>query len=293
MTLKKENSMTAESENFKKVLEDFFEGTSYKLFLTLLLVASIFTIGIELSTNNAEGLAYFAYIFNRLVVVVFAVEMIARVAAHGFSFFKDPWHIFDFIVILVSVFTFGGYFQLLRAFRLFWLLRLVSFFPQFQHVVDAIGKAIPQMLSTAFLLFIAIYIFALVGMSCFSTDSPELYGTVWKSMSSIAQSVIMPHTWSEQLTELNKITPYAWVFVIPMVIILNFLLLQLILGIIIGALMHQHQEDEQVAKHLFLERWLKNQHTSEEIQQNTTAETKMILHEISLLHKEIKDLKKL
>jgi voltage-gated sodium channel len=284
--------MIAESKNFRKVLENFFESSGYKLFLTVLIIASIFTIGIELSLDRQEGFAHVAYIFNRLVVVIFAVEMVARVTAHGFSFFKDPWHIFDFIIILVSVFTFGGYFQLLRAFRLFWLLRLVSFFPQFQHVVDAIGKAIPQMLSTAFLLFIAIYIFALVGMSCFSADNPELYGTVWKSMSSIAQSVIMPHTWSEQLAELSKITPYAWVFIIPMVIILNFLLLQLILGIIIGALMRQHTEDEQAAKHLFFEKWLENQHTPEEVWQNTSAETKMILHKISLLHKEIKDLKK-
>ena len=284
--------MTAESKNFRKILEDFFEGSGYKIFLTTLIIISIFTIGIELSTDKLEGFAHVAYIFNRLVVVVFAVEMVARVIAHGVSFFKDPWHVFDFIIILVSVFTFGGYFQLLRAFRLFWLLRLVSFFPQFQHVVDAIGKAIPQMLSTAFLLFIAIYIFALVGMSCFSADNPELYGTVWKSMSSIAQSVIMPHTWSEQLTELSKITPYAWIFIIPMVIILNFLLLQLILGIIIGALMRQHKEDEQAAKHLFFEKWLENQHTPEEVRQNTSAETKMILHKISLLHKEIKDLKK-
>lgn len=284
--------MTAETKNFRKSLVYFFEGSVYQLFLTVLIIASIFTIGWELSTNQGEGFTNFVYIFNRLVVAIFAIEIVARIVAHGFSFFKDPWHLFDFIIILVSVFTFGGYFQLLRAFRLFWLLRLLSFFPQFKHVVDAIGKAIPQMLSTAILLFIAIYIFALVGMSCFSADNPELYGTVLTSMSSIAKSVIMPHTWSEQLTELTKITPYAWVFIIPMIIVLNFLLLQLVLGIIIGALIHQHQEDEQAAKHQFFERWLKNEHTSEEVQQNTSAETKMLLHEIDLLRKEVKNLKR-
>ncbi|WP_032112848.1 ion transporter [Candidatus Paracaedibacter symbiosus] len=284
--------MTPHAQNFREKLGAFFESHSYHVALTALLILSIFSIGYELSTTQTEGLAHAVFLFNRLVVVVFTIEIVARIIAHGPAFFKDPWHVFDFVVIIVSLISFGGYFQLFRAFRLFWLLRLVSIFPQFQHIVDAIGKAIPHLVSTAVLMFVAVYIFALLGMACFGADHPEMYGTIWGAMITIFKSVMMEHTWSDQLAELSKTTPYAWVFVVPMIIVLNFLLLQLVFGIVIGALMRQHAEEEHVAKHHFFAKWLKGDHTSEEEQHHISAETKILLHEIQKLKQEVKDLKK-
>lgn len=284
--------MESQIKNFREKLGAFFESSFYHVFLTILIVLSIFSIGYELSTPQAEGIPQLVSTFNKAVVIIFAIELVARLIAHGISFFKDPWHVFDFIVVFVSLVSFGGYFQLFRAFRLFWLLRLVSVFPQFRHVIDAIGKAIPQMISTAILMVVIVYIFSLVGVAFFGEDHPDLYGTVWGGMSVIFKSMLMPHTWSEHLAELTKTAPYAYAFVVPMVIILNFLLLQFVIGIVVGALMRQHAEEQQEAKHHFFAKWLKNEHTAEEEAQHISAETRMLVYKIDALSKEIKELKK-
>lgn len=279
-------------KNFREKLGTFFENPFYHMLLTILIVLSIFSIGYELSMPNVEGVSHIVSNFNKTIVIIFAVELLVRIIAHGWGFFKDPWHVFDFIVVFVSLISFGGYFQLFRAFRLFWLLRLVSVFPHFKHVIDAIGKAIPQMISTAILIVVMVYIFSLVGVAFFGEDHPDLYGTVWGGMSVILKSVIMPHTWSEHLAELTKTTPYAWTFVIPMIIVLNFLLLQFVIGIIVGALMRQHAEEQQENKHHFFIKWLKNEHTVEEEAKHVSPETRMMIHKIEELRQEIKELKK-
>lgn len=284
--------MESQPRSFRERLGAFFENPFYHVLLTILIVLSIFSIGYELSIPPAEGVSHIVSTFNKAVVIIFAIELVARFIAHGISFFKNPWHVFDFIVVFVSLISFGGYFQLFRAFRLFWLLRLVSIFPQFKHIIDAIGKAIPQMVSTAILMVVMVYIFALVGVAFFGEDHPDLYGTVWGGMGAIFKSMMMPHSWSEHLAELTKTTPHAWTFVMPMIIVLNFLLLQFVVGIIVGSLMRQHAEEQQESKHHFFTKWLKNEHTAEEEAQHVSAETRMLMHKIEALSKEIKEIKK-
>lgn len=279
--------MESQVKNFREKLGSFFESSFYHMLLAILIILSVFSIGYELSIQHTNGVTQAISAFNKAVVVIFAIELLIRFMAHGVSFFKDPWHVFDFIVVFVSLISFGGYFQLFRAFRLFWLLRLVSVFPQFKHVIDAIGKAVPQMISTAILMVVMVYIFALVGVAFFGEDHPDLYGTVWGGMSVIFKSVLMPHTWSEQLADLVKTAPYAWIFVVPMIIVLNFLLLQVVIGIIVGALMRQHAEDQQAANYYFFKKWLNNEHTDEEESRHVSVETRMLIHKIEGL-KELK-----
>lgn len=284
--------MESNPQSFREKLGSFFENPVYHFLLALLIILSIFSIGYEFSVPPTEKVFQVVSAINKVIVIIFTVELVLRIIAHGGAFFKDPWHIFDFVVVFVSLISFGGYFQLFRAFRLFWLLRFISVFPHFKHVIDAIGKAIPQMISTAVLMVIMVYIFALVGVAVFGEDHPDLYGTVWGGMGVILKSVILSHTWSAHLAELSKTASYAWAFVIPMVIVLNLLLLQFVIGIIVGALLRQHAEEQQEVKHHFFAKWLKNEQTAEQEIEHISAETKMLIHKIEELKKEINGLKK-
>lgn len=286
--------MSVHMQNVRQRLGAFFESCSYQCVLAFLIILSVFSIGHELSTEfHLEGtLNHVVHYFNQAVVIVFAVEVVVRLLAHGPSFFKDPWHVFDFIIIGISLASFGGFFQLFRAVRLFWLLRVFSIFPQFKHVIDSIIKAVPHMLSTGVILLVSIYIFSLLGVAIFGFDHPKAYGTVWIAMKTISQSVLLEHTWSDQIAELSETSEHAIWFVVPMIIVLNFLMLQMVFGVVINALIRQHQEEEHGKKHIFLQRWLRNKHTAEEEVQHFSAETKVLINEIQKLRQEIKDSKK-
>lgn len=276
-------------QNAREKLGAFFESHAYHGVLAVLIVLSIFSIGHELSTHfQLDGTFNHAvHYFNQLVVLIFVIEIIARLIAHGPSFFKDPWHIFDFVIISVSLVSLGGFFQLFRAVRLFWLLRVFSIFPQFKHIINAIIKAIPHMLSTGVILMVVIYIFALLGVAIFGHDHVDTYGTVWAAMKSISQSVLMEHTWSEQIAVLSKTNEYALWYVLPMIIILNFLMLQMVFGVVISSLIHQRQEDENESKREFLEKWMNNKHTAEEEAKHIAGDTRLLMHEMQKLRDQL------
>ena len=42
-------------------------------------------------------------VFDQIVIVIFCIEIVLRIYAHGTRFFRDPWGIFDFIVVSITL----------------------------------------------------------------------------------------------------------------------------------------------------------------------------------------------
>jgi voltage-gated sodium channel len=273
-------------------LAEVFENYWTHKVITWLILISIITLGLETSETAMSYAGKLIYFFNRFVICLFVVEIVARIIAHGLDFFKDPWHIFDFIVVLIAVITFGGYFQIFRVLRVIWFIRTTTMFEETAHLINSLIRAIPHMLSAAMLLVGAIYVFAVIGTAEYGTDHPHLFGSVYTSMATIIQSALMEHTWSERLDELYKNSPYAWAYIIPMIIILNFLLLQLVFGIIINALRHQYDAEQEQEKHSFLDRFIAGEKPKTTEPHPMSAETQLILAQLNDIKEQLKSSKK-
>jgi voltage-gated sodium channel len=139
------------------------------------------------------------------------------------------------------------------------------------------------------LLLIAIYIFAVWGVIEYSATFPVWFGDLPAAFGSIFHAVLLGHTWSEVYDVMVKVDPDVGFFIYPMVVVLNFLLLQMVLGVIINALHFQHVNEQEHKKHSFILGWLtgknKNHHDSP-----LSADTKIILHEIHKLKADLMDL---
>ena len=61
----------------------------------------------------------------------------------------------------------------------------------------------------------------------------------------------------------------------------------MVFGVVVTALVHQRQEDENDAKHEFLEKWIKNKHTPEEEAKHISADTKLLMHEMKKLRDQL------
>jgi voltage-gated sodium channel len=273
-------------------LGEIFENRLTHNVIASLIFVSILTLGLETSESAMAYAGHLIYYFNRFVIILFAVEIVARILAHGPNFFKDPWHVFDFIVVAIALLSFGGYFQIFRVLRIIWFLRMSALFQQVKHLIDALIRAIPNILSAMGLLALAIYVFAVIGTAEYGAIQPQLFGDVYTSMGTIVQSVLMEHTWSEHLEALHEHSPHAWVYIVPMIIILNFLLLHLVLAIILGALHNQYEQEQEERKNSFLQKLISSKGTAPQPEEHPmSAETQCILHELGKLREEIKKLK--
>lgn len=281
--------------DLRKKAQDVFTSRIMQIFIASLLLVSAILISWEITirfneTPEARKMASLLNHINNYILYIFALEIVARIITFGRSYFRSGWNIFDFIVVSLSLLTVGSYFQIIRTFRLFLFLRTFSVFPNFQHLLTALGQAIPRIFSTMMLLLLAIYIFAVWGVIEYSATFPIWYGDLPAAFGTIFHAVLLGHTWSEIYNVMVKIDPDVGFYVYPMVVVLNFLLLQMVLGVIINALHFQHETEQEHKKHSFILGWLtgknKNHHDSP-----LSADTKIIIHEIHRLRTEIETLK--
>ncbi|MBX3457330.1 MAG: ion transporter [Candidatus Paracaedibacteraceae bacterium] len=286
--------MTSSIANFRKKAQDVFTSRAMQILIASLLLLSAILISWEITiryheTPEAQKMAILLGHINNYILYIFAIEIVARVITFGRNYFKSGWNLFDFIIVGLSLLTVGSYFQIIRTFRLFLFLRTFAVFPNFQHLLTALGQAIPRIFSTMMLLLIAIYIFAVWGVIEYSATFPVWFGDLPAAFGTIFHAVLLGHTWSEVYDVMVKVDPDVGFFIYPMVVVLNFLLLQMVLGVIINALHFQHVNEQEHKKHSFILGWLtgknKNHHDSP-----LSADTKIILHEIHKLKADLMDL---
>lgn len=286
--------MTSFIADFRKKAQDIFTSRAMQILIASLLLLSAVLISWEITiryheTPEAQKMAILLGHINNYILYIFAIEIVARVITFGRNYFKSGWNLFDFIIVGLSLLTVGSYFQIIRTFRLFLFLRTFAVFPNFQHLLTALGQAIPRIFSTMMLLLIAIYIFAVWGVIEYSATFPIWFGDLPAAFGSIFHAVLLGHTWSEVYDVMVKVDPDVGFFIYPMVVVLNFLLLQMVLGVIINALHFQHASEQEHKKHSFILGWLtgknKNHHDSP-----LSADTKIILHEIHKLKADLMDL---
>ncbi|CAM9227104.1 unnamed protein product, partial [Choristocarpus tenellus] len=115
---------------------------------------------------------------NLVFTFVFAVEMVINIVAMGWDqYVSEPFNVFDALIVLTSLvecalaFTLenpGGGISALRAFRLFRVFKLAKSWKGLQDILQAMQRTVLQVGNFAVLLFLFIYIYALVGMQFFS-----------------------------------------------------------------------------------------------------------------------------
>ncbi len=254
-------------------IKSFIESNFFSKFIIYLIVLNGITMGLETSKTFMLSYETYTTMFNHIVITIFTVEIILRVYIYRLSFFKDPWSLFDFFVVAISLVPTSGGFEILRTLRVLRLFRLVTAVPQMKKVVAALVSVIPGMLSVIALMTLFFYISAIMATQLFKEEFPQWFGTLGESFYTLFQ-VMTLESWSMGIVRpLMETYPYAWVFFIPFIFIVTFIMINLVVAIIVDAMAVLNQKEEQ--------------HLIDEVQANETH----INDEIKSLREEIRELK--
>jgi hypothetical protein len=122
------------------------------------------------ATPEWELIFYWANIF---FTFVFAAECLLKLVGLGVrQYFDNMWCRFDFLLVLGSiaslVASLGGLGALFRIFRIGRVLRLVRFSPGLSRLLRTLIISLPSLGNVAGLLFLVIYVFAIIAMNLFS-----------------------------------------------------------------------------------------------------------------------------
>ena len=188
-----------------------------------------------------------------LVTIIFLAEIIIRMGAENklSDFFRKGWNNFDFVIVTFSLIPLDNSEIVLlgRLLRVFRVMRLITFIPEFRKIIETILKAIPQVSYVSLFMFIEMYMFAAVGSILFAEVDPIHWENIGISMLTLFQ-VATGEAWPDLLAETMSQKPYSWIYFVLFIIINTFILLNLIVGVIVDLV---SKEDEESSPDKILE----------------------------------------
>ncbi|MDZ7642492.1 MAG: ion transporter [Desulfurivibrio sp.] len=208
----------------------------------LVIVINAAILGLETVPTVNEPHGELLYSLDRLCLTIFVVELsIALIAMGPARFFRDPWRVFDFVVVGIALVPATGAFSVLRSLRVLRILRLVSASPQMRAVVAALLHAIPGISSIGALLLLVFYVTAVMSTKLFGEVFPEWFGSIGASMFTLFQ-VMTLESWSMGIVRpIMDVFPYAWLFFVPFIVVATFTVLNLFIAVIVEAMQSQAQ----------------------------------------------------
>ena len=219
------------------------EGKRAQAFITALIVLNAVTLGLETSPAIRADYGQPLAVFDAFVLTVFVLEIAAKLYGRGRAFFRDPWNVFDFVVVAIALVPTSGPFSVLRALRILRIMRLVSVVPQMRRVTQALVLAIPGMAPIIGLIAIIFYVAAVIATSFFGSTFAPWFGSVGESMYTLFQIMTL-ESWSMGIVRpVMDEYPYAWVFFVPFIVITSFAVINLFIGVIVDAMQTQHEQE--------------------------------------------------
>ncbi len=219
----------------------WIESTRIQFSIIALIIVNAITLGLETSPTVMEAVGPAILMLDRAILSVFVVEILLKLFAFGPRFFRQPWNVFDFIVVTIALIPASGPLAVLRALRVLRVLRLVSMMPRLRFVVEALLHAVPGIASIAGLMLLIFYVAAVMSTGLFGQSFPEWFGSIGASMYTLFQ-VMTLESWSMGIARpVIEAYPYAWLFFIPFILIATFTMLNLFIAIIVNTMQTLHE----------------------------------------------------
>ncbi len=248
-----------------------------RLILALILINAV-TLGLETSPAVMAQAGGFILALDKAILAVFVVEIAIRVYVHRLAFFRDPWSVFDFLVVGIALAPATGQFAVLRALRVLRVLRVLTIVPSMRRVVGALLAAIPGLGSIALVLLLIYYVFAVIATNLFAASHPEWFGDIGRSLYTLFQIMTL-ESWSMGIARpVMEHFPYAWAFFVPFILIATFTMLNLFIAIIVSA-MQSYSEAEHAETVQTVEQ------AREHIESDMHAEVRALRGEIQALRR--------
>jgi voltage-gated sodium channel len=204
------------------------------------IIANAVVLGLETSKTVMASYGRVLEILDHIMLAIFVVELAARIIVHRFAFFRDPWSVFDFVVVSIALVPATETFSVLRALRILRVLRLITTVPSLRRVVAGLIAALPGMGSVVALLSLLYYVFSVMATKLFGDEFPEWFGSIGASAYSLFQIMTL-ESWSMGIVRpVMEKFPYAWAFFVPYIIVTTFAVLNLFIGIVVNAMQTAH-----------------------------------------------------
>jgi len=230
--------------DFRSRLRGWIEHPRFVQFIMAVILINAVTLGLETSTTVMDTAGGFLKAIDNAALAIFVVEILAKLFAYGWRFFKSGWNWFDLIIVGVALMPSSGALSVLRSLRILRALRLFSTVPALRRVVQALLSALPGMGAIVGVLGVMFYIGAVIATKLYAATFPEWFGTIGESAYTLFQIMTL-ESWSMGIVRpVMEVHPQSWIFFVPFVVVTSFAILNLFIGVIVNALQELHASEQ-------------------------------------------------
>jgi voltage-gated sodium channel len=207
--------------------------------ITLILINAVI-LGLETSSTLMAHWGRWLVAADQVILSVFVVEILLRLVVHRLRYFRDPWNVFDFLVVAIALIPASGPLAVLRALRVLRVLRLVTLVPSMRRVVGGLLSALPGLGSVAAIIGIIFYVSAVIATKLFSDAFPQLFGDLGKAAFTLFQVMTLEGWAMEVVRPVMAVYPLSWIFFLVFILSSTFTLLNLFIAVIVNAIQQEH-----------------------------------------------------
>lgn len=222
-------------------LRSILEWRHFENVILYLIIVNSIILAMETSPKAMASFGGLLSLLDTILLSIFVLELSARLLVDFRGFWRDPWRIFDFFVVVIALIPTSGPLAVLRALRILRVLRLISAVPAMRRVVSGLLGAMPGMASIVFLIALIFFVFSVIATKLFGASFPEWFGSLGASAYTLFQ-VMTLESWSMGIVRpVMDVYPLAWVMFIPFIILTAFTVLNLFIGVIVDAMQTEHE----------------------------------------------------
>ncbi|MCR4667484.1 MAG: ion transporter [Desulfovibrio sp.] len=205
-------------------------------FILFVIIINAITLGLETSPFIVEHTGPLLRIADQAALCIFVVELLCKMLALKTRFVRDPWNIFDFIIVGISFVPAVGWLTVLRSMRVLRVLRLISGIPRLRIIVQSLLLSLPSIGWISLLMVVLFYTFAVMATKLFGAAFPDWFGSLGATFFTLFQ-VMTLESWAMGIARpVMEMYPYAYLFFIPYVLLSAFIVLNVFIAIIIGGM---------------------------------------------------------
>jgi len=228
-------------------LERWLDQSIVRNIIIGVIVFNAILLGLETSSSVMSTFGGLVVILDKICLAIFVAELAAKLFAKGGRFFRSGWNLFDFVIVGISLVPGAQTISVLRAMRIFRLLRVISAAPSLRRVVEGFITALPGMGSVFLLMALIFYIGSVMATKLFGDAFPEWFGSIARSAYSLFQIMTL-ESWSMGIVRpVMEQYQYAWAFFVPFIMVTTFAVVNLLVGLIVNSMQEAHSAEEVAA----------------------------------------------
>ena len=242
-------------------IESLVEHPMFEKMIIILILFNTFFLAIEYY-ESAEWIETASTAANLFFTIIFGLEMILKLLGFGFKkYVADNFNIFDCFIVLMSYVELcmpgeDSSLSVLRAFRLLRIFKIIKSWDQLRILLSTVLDSLTAITNLGVLIILYLFISALLTKQFYTGDLYDMdgklsrysFGTTGAALTSVF-IILTGENWNELMVQVidqqKNFSPA--VFFIIIMIIGNFMLLNLFLAILLKSISQigDHEKDDK------------------------------------------------